>query len=68
VKAITAALEGLMATTGTTNLYDVEREVRDAIHRHWVLFLVQGLILIVLGFLAIGEPMVATIAVTLFAG
>jgi uncharacterized membrane protein HdeD (DUF308 family) len=57
-----------MATTGTTNLYDVEREVREAIHRHWVLFLIQGLILIVLGFLAIGEPMVATIAVTLFAG
>lgn len=54
-----------MATTETTN---VERGVRDAIHRHWVLFLIQGLILIALGFLSIGEPMVATIAVTLFAG
>jgi uncharacterized membrane protein HdeD (DUF308 family) len=57
-----------MATTETTNLYDVEREVREAIHRHWILFLIQGLILIALGLLAIGEPMVATIAVTLFAG
>jgi uncharacterized membrane protein HdeD (DUF308 family) len=46
----------------------VENEVRDAIHRHWVLFLLQGLIMIGLGVLAIGEPMVATIAVTLFAG
>ena len=41
---------------------------REAIRRHWVLFLIQGLIMILLGFLAIGEPMVATIAVALFAG
>jgi uncharacterized membrane protein HdeD (DUF308 family) len=41
---------------------------REAIHRHWALFLIQGLIMILLGFLAIGEPMVATIAVALFAG
>ena len=55
-------------TATSPNLDYIEGEVRDAIHRHWVLFLIQGLILIVLGFLAIGEPMVATIAVTLFAG
>ena len=42
--------------------------VGDAIRRHWVLFLIQGIIMIVLGFLAIGEPMVASIAVALFAG
>jgi uncharacterized membrane protein HdeD (DUF308 family) len=41
---------------------------REAIRRHWVLFLIQGLIMILLGFVAIGEPMVATIAVALFAG
>jgi len=41
---------------------------REAIRRHWVLFLIQGLIMILLGFLAIGEPMVATVAVALFAG
>src|SRR6185295_16973613 len=43
-------------------------EVRDAIRRHWVLFFIQGLILIAFGLLAIGEPMVATLAVTVFAG
>src|SRR5262245_60831301 len=43
-------------------------EVRDAIRRHWVLFLIQGLLLVVFGLLAIGEPMVASLAVTLFAG
>jgi len=41
---------------------------REAIRRHWALFLIQGLIMIVLGFIAIGEPMVATLAVELFAG
>src|SRR5262249_60016153 len=40
----------------------------EAIRRHWVLFLIQGVIMIVLGVLAIGEPMVASIAVALFAG
>ncbi len=42
--------------------------VGEAIRRHWVLFLIQGLIMIVLGILAIGEPMVASVAVALFAG
>src|SRR5262245_16748707 len=42
--------------------------VGEAIRRHWVLFLIQGIIMIVLGFLAIGEPMVASVAVALFAG
>jgi len=42
--------------------------VGDAIRRHWVLFLIQGIIMIVLGIVAIGEPMVASIAVALFAG
>jgi uncharacterized membrane protein HdeD (DUF308 family) len=41
---------------------------RDAIRSHWILFLIQGLIMIVLGLLAIGEPMVAALAVALFAG
>jgi uncharacterized membrane protein HdeD (DUF308 family) len=47
---------------------EVTLDPREAIRRHWVLFLIQGLIMILLGFLAIGEPMVATVAVALFAG
>jgi uncharacterized membrane protein HdeD (DUF308 family) len=47
---------------------DLVLDPREAIRRHWVLFLIQGLLMILLGFLAIGEPMVATIAVALFAG
>jgi len=46
----------------------VARDRREVIRSHWILFLIQGLIMIVLGVLAIGEPMVATLAVALFAG
>lgn len=46
----------------------IGRDVREAIRGHWGLFLIQGIIMIVLGVLAIAEPMVATIAVALFAG
>jgi uncharacterized membrane protein HdeD (DUF308 family) len=55
-------------TTSNPRLEDVGREARQAIRSHWVLFLVQGVIMIILGILAVGEPMVATLAVTLFAG
>jgi uncharacterized membrane protein HdeD (DUF308 family) len=55
-------------TTSNPRLEDVGREAREAIRGHWVLFLIQGVIMIILGVLAVGEPMVATIAVTLFAG
>ena len=47
---------------------NIRQDLREAIRGHWGLFLIQGLIMIVLGVLAIGEPMVATIAVALFAG
>ena len=47
---------------------DVGREVRDAIRSHWVLFLIQGVIMVILGILSVAEPHVATLAVTLFAG
>jgi uncharacterized membrane protein HdeD (DUF308 family) len=42
--------------------------VGEAIRRHWGLFLIQGIIMVILGILAIGEPMVASYAVALFAG
>lgn len=44
---------------------DHEREV---IHDHWVLFLIQGIILAALGLLAIGAPFVATVVVVKLAG
>lgn len=55
-------------TTSNPRLEDVGQQAREAIRSHWVLFLIQGVIMIILGVLAVGEPMVATLAVTLFAG
>jgi uncharacterized membrane protein HdeD (DUF308 family) len=55
-------------TTAAPQTQDQGYGVGEAIRRHWVLFLIQGVIMIVLGVVAIGEPMVASFAVALFAG
>jgi uncharacterized membrane protein HdeD (DUF308 family) len=55
-------------TTASPQMEDRGREIREAIRRHWGLFLVQGIIMIVLGFLALARPMIATLAVEIFAG
>jgi uncharacterized membrane protein HdeD (DUF308 family) len=47
---------------------DVERRVASAIHAHWRTFLVEGIILVVLGGAAIVLPVVATLAFTLVIG
>jgi uncharacterized membrane protein HdeD (DUF308 family) len=44
------------------------RAVASAIHEHWVLFLVEGIILIILGLAAIALPLIATIALTILIG
>ena len=46
----------------------LQRALAQAVHEHWVLFLVEGIILVVLGLLAIIIPPLATIAVTIFLG
>ena len=46
----------------------MRRAVVSTIHEHWVLFLVEGIILIVLGAAAIIVPVIATLAFTLFIG
>jgi uncharacterized membrane protein HdeD (DUF308 family) len=50
---------------------DVERvgqAFASAIHEHWVLFLVEGIILVILGLAAIILPPIATIAFTIIIG
>ena len=47
---------------------DMERAVANAIHAHWVMFLIEGIILIVLGLAAIVLPVIATLAFTLVIG
>lgn len=47
---------------------DVQRAVKDAVRLHWQLFLIQGVVMIVLGVLAVIWPQISTIAVDVYAG
>lgn len=42
--------------------------VANAIHQHWKMFLIEGIILVILGLAAIIVPPIATLAVTIFVG
>ena len=50
------------------DLRGVQRAVENALHRHWVLFLIEGIVLLVLGTLAVLVPPIATLAVTIVFG
>jgi uncharacterized membrane protein HdeD (DUF308 family) len=55
----------------STNPADVDRlqsTVAGALHAHWRLFLAEGIVLLVLGLLAIVVPQIATIAVEVLIG
>lgn len=55
-----------MSTTPTTQ--DVRAAFGRALHDHWGLFLAEGIILVILGLLAIIVPPLATLAATFFIG
>ena len=55
-------------TYDNTNLTDMHRGIRDTLKKHWWLLMVEGVVLIILGVLAIAYPVVATIAVDLYIG
>lgn len=46
----------------------IRRAVSVSVQKHWVLFLIEGVVLVVLGAAAIFIPPVATLAITLFVG
>jgi uncharacterized membrane protein HdeD (DUF308 family) len=50
------------------DLSSARRAVADAMREHWVLFLVEGIVLVLLGVLAIVIPPLATLAVTILLG
>jgi uncharacterized membrane protein HdeD (DUF308 family) len=55
----------------STNKSDIERlqtSVATSLHAHWQLFLIEGVILLVLGLAAIVLPPIATIAVEIIVG
>jgi len=50
------------------NIADIQRAVNQALHDHWVLYLIEGLVLLALGAIAIVIPPLATIAATILFG
>jgi len=54
--------------TSKIALNDPERAISEAVRTHWIMFLVQGIIMMVLGVLAIIWPQISTLAVDLYVG
>ena len=55
-------------STSQPDISGIQRRVAKAMHDHWVLYLVEGVVLVVLGATAIALPLLATLAVTIFLG
>jgi uncharacterized membrane protein HdeD (DUF308 family) len=49
-------------------LDDVRRRFADAIHAHWKFFLAEGIIMLVLGLVAIAVPEIASLAIAILIG
>jgi uncharacterized membrane protein HdeD (DUF308 family) len=55
-------------STNQPDFSSARRAVVETMREHWVLFLVEGIVLVVLGLLAIVIPPLATLAVTILIG
>jgi uncharacterized membrane protein HdeD (DUF308 family) len=57
-----------MSNEALPDLDGIRRRFGIAIHAHWKLFLAEGIVMMILGLLAIAVPEVATLAITIFIG
>lgn len=57
-----------MSTTHHSDFVDLQRVARETLHEHWVLFLIEGVVLVVLGATAIVLPVLASLAVAILLG
>ena len=55
-------------TFNNPDLSDMQRAVRDAFGAHWRLMMFQGVVMIILGILAVAAPVIATIAIDIYVG
>jgi len=55
-------------STQQSGIQGIERAAKAALREHWVLFLVEGVVLLVLGATAVALPPIATLAVTILFG
>jgi uncharacterized membrane protein HdeD (DUF308 family) len=56
------------ATAGGADAAQLQRTIVTALHQHWKLYLAEGAALVILGFIAIIIPPLATLAVTILFG
>jgi len=66
IRSDRAALKEAAMTAANVDAFG--RNLRSAIRRHWVLFLIPGVAMVILGFLAAASPFIATTVVETFAG
>lgn len=57
-----------MSVDQPTDEAGIERAAANAIQEHWALFLIEGIVLVILGVAAILVPVLATITFTIFIG
>jgi uncharacterized membrane protein HdeD (DUF308 family) len=57
-----------MSNAALPELGDLRRRLAAAIHDHWKLFLAEGIVMVILGLLAIAVPEVASLAIAIFIG
>ena len=57
-----------MAAARSDDIRETGYQIGGAVRRHWVLFLTEGIVLIILGTLAVLAPAIASVAATVFFG
>jgi uncharacterized membrane protein HdeD (DUF308 family) len=57
-----------MSTNQLMDMNEFQSAVAKSVHDHWVLYLVEGIVLLALGLVAIVIPPLATLGVTIFLG
>ena len=57
-----------MAAARSDDLRETGYSIGGAVRRHWVLFLLEGIVLVILGVLALLVPAIASVAATVFFG
>ncbi len=55
-------------STNQPDIAGIQSRVAHALHEHWKLYLIEGILLIILGAIAIVIPPIATLAVTILVG
>jgi uncharacterized membrane protein HdeD (DUF308 family) len=61
-------MEGIAMSTGKPDFERMQAALATSLSAHWKLFLVEGIVLVILGVAAVMLPLIATIAIALVVG